>query len=79
MLPLYSGQNEYYVLSVGFSQNGIPLVTISENEKPKCYRLPDEYRDWTMTVVEFANMGEKLFSSKVLFSVIGGRYLVDIL
>ena len=79
MLPLHSGQNEFYVLSVGFSRNGTPLVTISENEQPKCYRLPDEYGDWAMTVVGFANMGERLFPSKVLFSLIGGRYLVDIL
>lgn len=79
MLTLHIGSNEFYVLSVGFSRNGIPLVTILENEKPKCYRLPDEYSDWTMTVVGFANMGEKLFPSKVLFSVIDGRYLVDIL
>lgn len=79
MLPLHSGQNEFYVLSVGFSQNGTPLVTISDNEKPKCYRLPDEYGDWTMTVVGLANRGERLFPSKVLFSLIDGRYLVDIL
>ncbi len=79
MLPLHNGQNEFYVLSAGFSRNGIPLVTISENKKPKCYRLPDEYGDWTMTVVGFTNRGEKLFPSKVLFSLIGGRYLVDIL
>ena len=79
MLPLHNGQNEFYVLSVGFSRSGIPLVTISENEQPKCYRLPDEYGDWIMTVVGFANMGERLFPSKVLFSLIGGRYLVDIL
>ena len=79
MLPLHSGQNEFYVLSVGFSQNGTPLVTISENDKPICYRLPNEYSDWTITVVGAANMGERLFLSKVLFSLIGGRYLVDIL
>lgn len=79
MLLLHSGQNEFYVLSVGFSQNGTPLVTISENDKPICYRLPNEYSDWTMTVVGAANMGERLFPSKVLFSLIGGRYLVDIL
>ena len=77
MLPLHSGQNEFYVLSVGFSQNRIPLVTISENDKPICYRLPNEYSDWTMTVVGFSSMGERLFPSKVLFSLIGGRYLVD--
>lgn len=79
MLPLHSGQNEFYVLSVGFSQNGTPLVTISENDKPICYRLPNEYSDWTMTVVGVSSMGERLFPSKVLFSLIGGRYLVDIL
>lgn len=79
MLPLHSGQNEFYVLSVGFSRNGTPLVTISENEQPKCYRLPDEYDDWTMTVVGFASMGERLFPAKVLFSLIDGRYLADIL
>ena len=79
MLPLHSGQNEFYVLSVGFSQNGTPLVTISENDKPICYRLPNEYSDWTITVVGAANMGERLFPSKVLFSLVGGRYLVDIL
>lgn len=79
MLLLHNGQNEFYVLSVGFSQNGTPLVTILENEKPICYRLPNEYSDWTMTVVGAANMGERLFPSKVLFSLIGGRYLVDIL
>ena len=33
MLPLHSGQNEYYILSVGFSKNETPLVTIFENEK----------------------------------------------
>lgn len=67
LLPLHSGQNEFYVLSVGFSRNGTPLVTISENEKPRCYRLPDEYGDWAMTVVGFTNRGERLFPSKVLF------------
>ena len=79
MLPLHSGQNEFYVLSVGFSQNRTPLVTISENDKPICYRLPNDYSDWTMTVAGVSSMGERLFPSKVLFSLIGGRYLVDIL
>ena len=71
MLPLHSGQNEFYVLSVGFSQNRTPLVTISENDKPICYGLPNEYSDWTMTVAGVSSMGERLFPSKVLFSLIG--------
>lgn len=79
MLPLQSRKNEFYVLSVGFSQNGTPLVTISENDKPICYRLPEDYGEWAMNVVGMANMGERLFPSKVVFSLIYGRYLVDIL
>lgn len=79
MLPLYEGQNKYYVLSVGFSGNGSPLVTISENEEPVCYRLPGEYSEWAMTVVDMANMGENLFPEEVVFSLVDDEYFVDIL
>jgi hypothetical protein len=79
MLPLHSGQNEFYVLSVGFSKKGTPLVTIFETDKPICYRLPEDYVEWAINVVGMANMGERLFPSKVVFSLIDGRYLVDIL
>ena len=43
------------------------------------YRLPEDYGEWAMNVVGMANMGEKLFPCKVVFSLIDGRYLVDIL
>lgn len=79
MLPLDEGQNKYYVLSVGFSGNGSPLVTISENEEPVCYRLPGEYSEWAMTVVGMANMGENLFPEEVVFSLVADEYFVDIL
>lgn len=78
-LPLYEGQNKYYVLSVGFAKNRESLVTISENDEPVCYRLPGEYSEWAMTVVGMANMGEKLFPEEVVFSLVGGQYYVDIL
>ena len=78
-LPLHEGQNKYYVLSVVFVKNGESLVTISENEEPVCYRLPGEYSEWAMTVVGMANMGEKLFPEDVVFSLVGGKYYVDIL
>lgn len=58
---------------------GVPLVTISENDKPICYRLPAEYYEWTLTVVGMANSGEKLFPEEVVFSLIDGRYYADIL
>ena len=78
-LPLSEGKNKYYVLSVGFSKNGEPLVTISVNDEVLCYRIPDEYRDWAMTMVGIANSGQKFFPGEVEFSLVGGRYFVDIL
>ncbi len=79
LLPLHEGQNKYIVLSVGFEKSGIPLITISENDKPSCFRLPGEYYEWALTVVGMANSGEKLFPVEVVFSLVGGRYYVDIL
>ena len=79
MLPLYEGQNKYYVWSVGFAKNGVPLVTISDNDKLICYRLPNEYKEWAMATVGLANRGENYFPEEVLFSLIDGRYYVDIL
>lgn len=79
-LSLSEGQNRFMVLSVGFSQNGIPLLTILDgNDNPICYRLPTEYQEWVFTVVGMANMGEKFFPGEVIFSVIDGKYYVDIL
>lgn len=79
VLPLEEGQNKYFVLSAGFEKGGVPLVTISENDNSICYRLPAEYYEWTLTVVGMANSGEKLFPEEVVFSLIDGRYYVDIL
>lgn len=78
-LPLSEGKNKYYVLSVGFSKNGEPLVTVSINDEVRCYRMPDEYRDWVMTMVGIANSGQNFFPGEVVFSLVDGRYYVDIL
>lgn len=79
MLPIKNGKNKYYVLSVGFAQNGEPLITILDHDKSICYRIPDEYGEWAMTVVGMACGGEKFFPEEVVFSLIDGRYYVDIL
>ena len=79
MLPIHEGDNIYNVLSVGFSNNGCPLVTISEDGRACCYRLPSDYGEWAMTVVGFANHGEKFFPAEVVFSLIDGKHYADIL
>ena len=67
------------VLSVGFSKEMIPFVTVAETNNVKCYRLPEELSEWVMTLVGFANMGENLFPSKVMFSKTEDGLYADIL
>lgn len=79
IMPINEGQNQYMVLSVGFSNKGNPLVTISEKGEAICYRLPDDYCEWVMTMVGLANSGVNLFPEEVVFSLLNGKYYVDIL
>lgn len=67
------------VLAIGFSREMIPLVTIMESKEIKCYRLPLDLAEWAMTLVGFANSGENMFPSKVIFSNTKGRCYADIL
>lgn len=78
-LCIKEGQNQYTVLSVGINRTGTPLVTISENGAAHCYRLPNDYYEWVMTMVGYANLGIKHFPTDVVFSLIDGKYYVDIL
>ena len=78
-LKIVEGHNKYYVLSVGNSTTGIPLVTIANKPENMCFRLPEQLSEWAMTVIGMANMGENLFPSEVVFSLINGKYYADIL
>lgn len=79
LLQFEEAQRTYNVLSVGFSKNNVPNVTVSEGEKSICYSIPQELFDWVMTCVGFANMGQNLFPSKVVFSKCDGKMYADIL
>ena len=78
-LYISEGTVIYYVLSVGFNNAGIPFVTIQECNKVFCYRLPDDYSNWAMTVIGMANKGTNLFPSTVVFSKKNNKYYADIL
>jgi hypothetical protein len=67
------------VLAVGCSHEMIPLITIAEAGNVKCYRLPIELSEWAMTLVGFADMGENLFPSKVMFTKTKNGLYADIL
>lgn len=78
-LVINEGHTKYLVLSVGFDKDGNPLATIASEPENKCFRLPEQLSEWAMTVIGMANMGENLFPSEVVFSLINGRYYADIL
>ncbi len=79
LLRITNGQRICNVLSVGFSKEMIPLVTVVETHEPRCYRLPVELSEWAMTLVGFANRGKNLLPSKVRFSKTKDGCYADIL
>lgn len=74
-----NGNIKYRVLSVGFDENKIPLVTIQEKSDVNCYKLPEQLLDWAVTAVSFSNLGGNMFPSDVLFIKKNGKYYADIL
>ena len=79
ILQIAEGSQTEMVLSVGMDKSGIPLITISNDGNPICYRLPEELSDWAYTAIGMANMGENLFPSQVVFTKEKKRYFADIL
>lgn len=79
LLKFNNGNCKCNVISVGFSKNGIPLITIEESEKMYCYRLPDDLGDWAVTVVRMESMGIDIFPTEVIFTEQEGKIYVDIL
>lgn len=79
LLKFTNGYCKCNVLSIGFSKEGIPLVTIAELDKTYCYRLPNDLSEWAITVVGLANMGTNLFPAEVVFREHNNRFCADIL
>ncbi|MNT12734.1 hypothetical protein D3C72_1476740 [compost metagenome] len=67
-LKIKEGSNTLDILSVGFTKDGTPMVTVSEREVPICYKLPHELYAWAMDCVALANRGTNNFPSKVEFT-----------
>lgn len=77
-LTLPEGSQIFEVLSVGFMQKFTPIITILQEGKAECFRLPDELSEWAWYVVSMTNVGTDFFPCKVMFSNIKGRYYADI-
>ena len=79
MISIPEGKIKYKVLSVGFDNDMIPLVTVEEQGIPMCYRLPIQLAKWAFTMVALANSGESLLPSEMLFAKRNNQYFADIL
>ena len=79
MISIPDGGIKYRVLSVGTDKNMLPLITVEENGKPVCYRLPVQLSEWAFTMVAVANMGQNLFPSEVVFLKRENNYYADII
>ena len=78
-LELIEGKTILEVLSVGLNSLFEPIITILENNEPKCYKMPIELCDWATAVLALANYGERVFPAKVVFTKENNQYFADIL
>lgn len=78
-LIVEGGQRICYVMNAGFDRKGIPTITIKEDGRYKCYRIPEELSEWVMTLVGFVTMGETILPSEVMFTKKNGKWYADIL
>lgn len=78
-LKLIDGKKKCNVLSVGISNEGVPMITVQEEKGVYCYRLPREMVNWAIDLVAMANTGTNLFPAEVMFIRLNGRLYADIL
>ncbi len=79
LLEITNGKHVYEVLSVGFSKEMVPLITVAGTNEAMCYRLPIELLEWATTLVGLANMGIRKLPAKVVFTKTNDGYDAEIL
>lgn len=79
LLKFKSKNQTFNVLSVGFTKEMIPLITVQTDKEPLCLRLPPSLSEWAVTCVGMVNSGMSFFPTQVMFSRVGNDYFADIL
>ncbi len=78
-LCLKDGTNKFRVLSVGTSNLHNPMITIENDGKAECYKLPMQLSDWAMTLTGYSMMGENLLPADIVFTKENDNYFADVL
>ena len=75
LLKLYDGDNYYHILDADFDENGVPIVTVYEDDKAVCHRLSYEFSDFVEQCLSDAIVGENCFPCDVVFRMEDGFLL----
>ncbi len=79
MICLENDTKVYKALNVGVDRNGIPTMTIEENGKAICYRLPEELSEWAQLLVSYSVFGKNLLPSNVMISKRNGIWNASVM
>ena len=71
-LEIENGMRECKVVNAGLDAKGIPTVTIYEDGKYNCYRIPEQLSEWVMMLVAFMDIGQVVLPAMVRFIRQGG-------
>ena len=78
-LEIENGMRECDVVNAGMDANGVPTITIKEDDKYMCYRIPEQLKDWVGTIMSLKNRGQDMFPARVRFTLYNRKWYVDIL
>lgn len=78
-LEIENGMRECDVVNACLDANGLPTITIKEDGEYRCYRIPEQLKDWVETLMAFKNMGQDMFPSKVRFTKQSNKWFADLL
>jgi hypothetical protein len=78
-LEIENGMRECDVVNAGMDANGVPTITIKEDDKYMCYRIPEQLKDLVVTIMSLKNMGLDMFPARVRFTKNANKWYADLL
>lgn len=78
-LEIENGMRECDVVNAGMDANGVPTITIKEDDKYVCYGIPVQLKDWVGTIMALKNRGQDMFPARVRFTKNANKWYADLL
>ncbi len=78
-LEIENGQRECNIFNADMDANEIPTITILEDGKYMCYRIPEQLKDWVGALIALKNRGQDMLPARVRFRLYNRKWYADIL